>query len=253
MSIHPKFSEYKSCRVCNNDVKFFPKHLNLKKDSPHICIENENKRLCLTHRSKHSYLFTKERLAFEFDLDKEIMILPNSSEKESEMNVLDLFLPHFSCFLCKNIPRSPMSCDSCKVMVCKYCLANHLNKKSLLCPNCYKMKPNFIQISFKDSSEYIKIFADLHLKVKCKNFENGCQFESAFTHANEHLINHEKECRKCPDCAMLCPTCKNHFKIKEFEKHIEGCKSEPEAQISSRDSIVAALGPNGQDPLNQIG
>ena len=65
------FAEAKvNCRVCKNNLnRRALTALKHKPGTPHLCDKAENDRYCVTHRSKHNYLYTKERIVFQEALE----------------------------------------------------------------------------------------------------------------------------------------------------------------------------------------
>ena len=65
-----------NCNKCKR--KLIPDGFDFKPREPHICLPEANDRFCSYHRSKESYLFTKDRLVFS---DKK-----NSADQSNVIN-----------------------------------------------------------------------------------------------------------------------------------------------------------------------
>ncbi|XP_065660056.1 TNF receptor-associated factor 3-like isoform X3 [Hydra vulgaris] len=129
-----------------------------------------------------------------------------------DANFIDELLNEHECPVCKMALREPIQ-TQCGHRLCLSCAEEmrKRNKGVLICP---------LDNSILDSS---KIFPDLaiervimQLKVKCRNFSNGCGWTKELKRLNEHLGSCEYQTLKC-----LNKPCSSLLLLKDLKEHTE--------------------------------
>ena len=148
-------------------------------------------------------------------------------------------LSEFSCFYCHNLPRTPMLCNNknCDGVFCKFCMNKIQFSGIKVCPKCFsEFSPETAKLMKNARMVQMFLLIDqLKLKIKCKNYQNGCEFISnlteninkrnnqGFTLNNHEMRNHELVCTKCPDCKSECEMCKVVFLNSKIAAHKQKC------------------------------
>ena len=122
----------------------------------------------------------------------------------------------FICFICQNVVKKPMECRNCGMLCCDVCIYNSLltsessQSKSYKCKMCSSMKE-----PRKPSQLLLRMISEL--KIKCKNFEQGCSSYVSLNEGSKHEAT-------CPFTEISCRNfseCKASGLIKDFTE-VEG-------------------------------
>lgn len=181
----------------------------------------------------------------------EISRLSNLSSEQDEI----------LCPICNKIFMDPVACSECQNCFCSKCIEDFLEENNGACPNsCFfvlkKAPPLLLKLLNK-------------LKIKCKNFENGCNEEINYESLAKHEIECVFSCEQCNGCKQkflkkdifshenecemsleVCKFCYKTLKRKEMKSHeIIQCLQEKiiknesffKEQISMRDATIVKI------------
>ena len=139
-------------------------------------------------KSKTSLISKESKVNKKNNVDvailKELAIRPaiNINFKDVPKDISKEIPKSLLCNICKNLVKNPTKCYQCKVLFCKDCLLNILEKNHK-CPKCFKIiSENLIKNAGLDN-EFKNTF------IKCKY--TGCK-ESV------NLFNYEEHLKICP-------------------------------------------------------
>ena len=123
-------------------------------------------------------------------------------------------IQQYICPLCNGVFDEPtMELCGCFKIYCKKCLNEYLEKRGHQCPCSNKIIDN--------NPQPVPVLENLinDLKMKCKNFNLGCNWKGLFSQFKEHLLNCPKEKIKC-----LNEGCDKILMNEEIENHLKECE-----------------------------
>ena len=114
------------------------------------------------------------------------------------------------CPICHKIFWNPVSCGECQHHFCSACIQQWLKKsQNNFCINgCKFTEKRAAPILYNFLSK---------LRLKCRNFENGCHEEIRY----DSLTFHEKNCQMV---LRECEGCKKPLLLKDLKNHAEDCE-----------------------------
>jgi hypothetical protein len=111
----------------------------------------------------------------------------------------------FICFICQKVVKKPMECLNCGKLCCDVCIFNSLLTTDSSQPKTFKCKLcNTTKEPRKPSQLLLRMISEL--KIKCKNFDQGCCTYVSLNEGNKHEATcafTEIHCRNYAECKSI--------------------------------------------------
>ena len=136
------------------------------------------------------------------------------------------------------IPLNPIMCAHCQTVFCEKCINKWKSNGHNICPKrCSPFKIRTIKGTILEQQLQC-------IRIKCKNYNNGCKQPLTLSEKNDHELTCEynnKQCSYCKksisikeefthlfnQCEMFtvkCLFCRGNFSFNDINKHVDTCK-----------------------------